>query len=64
MPAVEVEVDEEEPTVIVDPELEGVTRTRMARGTLPPRQPDSSGRLPLEMIQQYLRENADEPPKP
>jgi hypothetical protein len=52
---------DEEPSVIVDPSLEAfcVVRTRMARGTRPPRA-QGSGRLPLEMIQRYLRENADD----
>jgi hypothetical protein len=55
--------NEDEPSVVVDPTLEpfGVVRSRIARGTLPPR-PPQNGRLSLAMIQQYLRENADEPP--
>ena len=52
---------DEEPSVIVEPTLAPfcVVRTRMARGTRPPRA-ETTGRLPLDMIQQYLRENTDE----
>jgi hypothetical protein len=52
-----------EPSVIVEPTLAPfcVVRTRIARGTRPPRA-ETSGRLPLSMIQQYLRENTDDQP--
>jgi len=51
----------EEPSVIVEPTLAPfcVVRTRMARGTSPPSE-EITGRLSMEMIQQYLRENPDE----
>lgn len=54
---------DEEPSVIIEPTLAPfcVVRTRMARGTRPPRA-ETSGRLPLDMIQRYLRENADDQP--
>ncbi|MBL0212792.1 MAG: hypothetical protein IPQ07_02800 [Myxococcales bacterium] len=55
------ELDEEssEPRVLVDPTLEAfcLVTTRTARGTTPPPQRRSE-RLPLHLIQAYLRENA------
>ncbi len=48
-----------EPKVLVDPTLEAfcLVTTRSARGTTPPPQ-RRSDRLPLAMIQAFLRENA------
>ena len=53
-----LESDSTEPCVLVDPTLEAfcLMRTRAARGTTPPG-PSSSGRLPLEEIIAYMREN-------
>ncbi len=56
-----LEVEGDEPRVIVDPGLEAfcLMGTRMARGTIPPRS-SSSGRVPLAAILAYLSENADD----
>jgi hypothetical protein len=55
-----LEAEASEPCVLVDPTLEAfcLVRTRTARGTSPPR-PSSSGRLPLEAIIAFMRENDD-----
>jgi len=50
----------DEPSVLVDPALEAfcLMRTRMARGTSPPRT-SSADRPTLEAIIQYMSQNAD-----
>ena len=47
----------EEPSVLVDPAIQAFCEMRRTpRGSVPP--PPGSGRLPLALIERYLRENA------
>ena len=54
-----LEAEAAEPSVIVDPDLEAfcVMRSRIARGTVPPRT-SSSGRIPLKAILAYIENNS------
>lgn len=53
-----LEAEAAEPSVVVDPTLQAfcMMRSRMARGTSPPRDA-GTGRLPLEAILAYIDEN-------